>query len=300
MHTQLPSGEGDIMKQDLFVQLHKGFEEAAHHKDGVTYWFAREIQILLEYERWESFESVIERAKTACIHSDQPVENHFREVTKMVALGSGSNRKIRELMLTRYACYLIAQNGDSKKDPIAFAQSYFAIQTRKQELLEERMLLAERLQARAKLTETEKQLSSTLYQHGVDDRGFAVVRHRGDNALFGNFGTNQMKERLGVKGTRALADFLPTVTLKAKEFAAAITDFNVKKLNLRGVQPIGDEHAKNNKDVRAVLVKSNIYPENLPAEEDIQKLERRVKSEDKKLLKTEGGLEKLKTANSDS
>lgn len=193
----------------------------------------------------------------------------------MVDIGSRTSREIKDIKLTRYACYLIAQNGNPQKDAIAFAQSYFAIQTRRQEVLQERMELAERLQARAKLSETEKQLSSTLYQHGVDDKGFAVVRSRGDNALFGGHNTNQMKQRLGIKGRKPLADFLPTVTLKAKEFAAAITDFNVKKHGYRGV-----------------LAKSEIQPENLPAEEDIQKLERRVRSQDKKLLKAEGTFQK--------
>lgn len=211
----------------------------------------------------------------------------------MVELGSGSTRNINDLMLTRYACYLVAQNGDPKKDAIAFAQSYFAIQTRKQEVLEERMQLAERMQARSKLTETEKQLSSTLYEHGIDDKGFAVIRSRGDNALFGGHNTNDMKQRMSIKSGRALADFLPTVTLKAKEFAAAITDFNVRKQSLQGVTTIGNEHVKNNKDVRAVLAKSNIRPEDLPPEEDIKKLERRVKSQENRLLKSEGGLKQV-------
>ncbi len=276
------------MNQELITKLHGDFEGAAHNEEGITFWLARDIQELLEYARWENFESVIEKAKISCRNSDQAVENHFRDVTKMVDIGSGSSREINDIKLTRYACYLIAQNGDPRKDAIAFAQSYFALQTRKQEVLEERMHLAERLQARAKLSDTEKQLSSTLYQHGVDEKGFAVVRSRGDNALFGGNNTNQMKQRLGVKSKRALADFLPTVTLKAKEFAAAITDFNVRKHGYHGTQRIGDEHVKNNKDVRAVLAKSTIRPENLPAEEDIQKLERHVKSQDKKLLKAEG------------
>ncbi len=280
------------MQKEILAQLHTKFEGAAHHNDGVTFWYARDIQLLLEYTEWRNFSEVIEKAKTSCLNSDQLVDNHFVEVNKMVDLGSGSSREIKDLILTRYACYLIAQNGNPKKDTIAFAQSYFALQTRKQELLEERMLLAERLQARANLTETEKQLSSTLYERGVDEKGFAVIRSRGDNALFGGHSTSAMKQRLGIKSSRTLADFLPTVTLKAKEFAAAITDFNVRKDGLRGTQTIGDEHVKNNKDVRSVLAKSNIRPENLPAEEDIKKLERRVKSQDNKLLKSEKDLKK--------
>lgn len=281
------------MEKELIIKLHESFEGAAHSENGVTFWYAREIQSLLEYAEWRNFHEVIERAKISCETSGQPTTDHFVDVNKMVDIGSGSSREIRDLMLTRYACYLIAQNGDPKKDAIAFAQSYFAIQTRKQEILEERMRLAERLLARAKLTETEKQLSSTLYQHGVDDKGFAVIRSRGDNALFGGHNTKQMKQRLKIGSSRALADFLPTVTLKAKEFAAAITDFNVQKNSIYGEQKIGDEHVKNNKDVRDVLAKSDIVPEKLPAEEDIKKLERRVKSQETKMLKSENGLKKV-------
>ncbi len=283
------------MKPDSIKHLHTRFEEASHSEEDISYWYARDLQGLLEYARWENFETAISRAKEACKNSSQPVENHFRDLTKMVDLGSGSKREIQDVMLTRYACYLIAQNGDPRKESIAFAQSYFAIQTRKHELLEERMLLAERLQARAKLTETEKHLSDTLYEHGVDDRGFSEIRSRGDNALFGGNNTAAMKKKLGIKGQRPLADFLPTVTLKAKEFAAAITDHNVRKDNLQGTQTIGNEHVKNNKDVREVLAKSNIKPEDLPPEEDIKKLERRVKSQEKKLVKSEGSLGKLNT-----
>ena len=187
------------MKRALVVTLHKNFEEAVHNESGVLYWLAREIQVLLEYARWENFQTVIERAKEACHNSGQIVNNHFHDVTKMVSIGSATNRQVKDIMLTRYACYLIAQNGDPRKDTIAFAQSYFAVQTRKQELLEERLQLAERIQARAKLTETEKQLSSTLYEHGVDDTGFAMIRSRGDQALFGGHSTQKMKKRLKIK-----------------------------------------------------------------------------------------------------
>lgn len=275
------------------THLHKNFEDAAKTEKDVTYWHARDIQRLLEYTKWSNFLDVIKKAKITCETSGQSAQNHFADVGKMVDIGSGTSRKIKDIMLTRYACYLIAQNGDPRKETIAFAQSYFAIQTRKQELLEERLQLAEGLQARIKLTETEKLLSSTLYKHGVDDRGFAEIRSRGDSALFGGNDTAQMKLRLGVKNSRALADFLPTVTLKAKEFASAITDFNVRKSGLHGTKIIGEEHVKNNKDVRAVLSKSDIKPEALPAEEDIQKLERRVKSQEKKQLRSESDLTSL-------
>jgi DNA-damage-inducible protein D len=285
------------MNNDLILRLHKNFEDAAKTEGNIAFWMARDIQPLLEYKEWRNFEDVIEKAKIACKSSEQSIENHFVDVNKMVDLGSGSSREIKDIKLTRYACYLIAQNGDPRKEAIAFAQSYFALQTRKQELLEERMQLAERLQARSKLSETEKQLSSTLYQHSVDDKGFAIIRSRGDNALFGGQNTAQMKHNLGIKTSKSLADFLPTVTLKAKEFAAAITDFNVRKHNLHGVQTIGSEHVKNNKDVRDVLGKNNIRPESLPAEEDIQKLERRVKSQDKKLLKSENSFQADRTKN---
>jgi DNA-damage-inducible protein D len=202
----------------------------------------------------------------------------------MVKLGSGSDREIPDVMLSRYACYLIAQNGDPRKETIAFAQSYFALQTRKQELLEKRIEMVERLEARQKLSQTEKELSAALYEHGVDDQGFARIRSKGDQALFGGFTTIQMKRKLGVPESRPLADFLPTITIKAKDFAGEITHFNVKKEGLLGEEQITDEHIKNNQDVRNLLAKSNIFPEDLPPEEDIKKLERRINKENEKLI----------------
>jgi DNA-damage-inducible protein D len=271
------------MKKEIIAKLKKSFEESAHVEQDVEFWMGRDIQELLEYSEWRNFLNVIDKAKNACKNAQQPIENHFVDVNKMVKLGSGSDREIPEIMLSRYACYLIAQNGDSKKESIAFAQSYFALQTRKQELLEKRIEMVERLEARQKLSQTEKELSAVLYEHGVDDQGFARIRSKGDQALFGGFTTIQMKRKLGVPESRPLADFLPTITIKAKDFAAEITHFNVKKEGLLGEEQIADEHVKNNQDVRNLLAKSNILPENLPPEEDIKKLESLIRKENKNL-----------------
>jgi DNA-damage-inducible protein D len=274
--------EDNSLEKEIIVKLTQSFEEAVHVEDGVEYWMARDLQNLFEYADWDNFSNVIEKAKIACRNSKHEKDNHFRDVTKMVSLGSGSQREIPDCKLSRYACYLVAQNGDPRKESIAFAQSYFALQTRKQELVEKHIANVERLQMRHKLTQTEKALSSTLYQHGVDDQGFGRIRSKGDQALFGGKPTSAMKEKLGVPATRALADFLPTITIKAKDFAGEITQFNVKKENLHGENQITEEHIKNNEGVRQVLIQSNIYPEELPPEEDVKKLEKRIKSEDEK------------------
>ena len=227
----------------------------------------------------------MEKAKESCKTTGEDILDHFVDVTKMVKIGSGAERKQDDIMLTRYACYLIAQNGDPKKEQIAFAQSYFAIQTRKQELLEERIRLNERLQAREKLAATETELSKNIYERGVDNKGFANIRSKGDWALFGGLTTSNMKKKLGIPENRPLADFLPTITITAKQLATEITNFNVKQYDLKGETRIIDEHVKNNKDVRGLLGKSGIKPEQLSAEEDIKKLERRVKSADKGIEK---------------
>lgn len=251
----------------------------------VEYWLARELMSVLGYERWENFEKSIRRAKESCESQGIAIEDHFREVTKMVQIGSSAKRKIKDYMLTRYACYLIAMNGDTQKEEIAFAQSYFAVQTRKQELIEERIALIERTRARDKLRESEKRLSQNIYERGVDDAGFGRIRSKGDSALFGDRTTQEMKRKLGVKDNRPLADFLPTLTIAAKNLATEMTNYNVEDKNLQGENAITDEHVQNNSSVREMLGQRGIKPEELPPAEDIKKLERRVKSQEKKLAK---------------
>jgi len=273
------------MKKDVVVRLHASFEELVQRDAdwGGEYWLARDLQTLLGYARWENFVKVIEKAKTACQASGYEPADHFLDVTKMVELGSGANREIEDIALTRYACYLIAQNGDPSKEAIAFAQTYFAVQTRKQELIEQRLAEVERLSARKKLTTSEKELSGIIYERVGDQMSFARIRSKGDMALFGGHSTQSMKTKLGVPDNRPLADFLPTITIKAKDFANEITNFNIKRDELHTEGSIAVEHVKNNKDVRDLLIQRGIQPEALPPAEDIKKIERRVASEAKKL-----------------
>jgi DNA-damage-inducible protein D len=270
----------------IIVKLQKIFEDYSNNKDGVEFWFARDLQKLLGYDEWRNFYKIIEKAKIACITSGQKIIDHFVDVNKMVKIGSETEREIEDIMLTRYACYLIAQNGDSRKDEIAFAQSYFAIQTRKQELIEQRIALQERFVARNKLIASETELSKLIYERGVDDLGFARIRSFGDEALFGGNDTKIMKIKLNIPQHRAMADFLPTVTIAAKNFATEITNFNVKKNNLHGEKIITNEHVKNNSDMRKVLLKNKIIPENLPPEEDIKKLKKKIQKDDTLLATT--------------
>ena len=281
------------MEKNKIATLKRSFDEIAHthvdDSDSVEYWYARELQQLLGYSRWEDFERAVQRGISACENTGVPVENHFREVPKMVRLGSGSHREVRDYMLTRYACYLIAQNGDPRKDEIAFAQSYFAIQTRKQELIEDRIRLIERIEARDKLKESEKRLSQNIYERGVDEKGFGRIRSKGDMALFGGRTTQDMKNRYGIT-SGPLADRLPTLTIAAKNLATEMTNYNVEEKDLQGESPITQEHIQNNRSVRQMLGERGIRPEELPPAEDIKKLERRVKSAEKKLVAESGVL----------
>ena len=283
---KLEVGE-DSVKKDVIVRLHSNFEEMVHNEPttGTEFWYARDLQEPLGYAEWRNFTKVIEKARISCQNAGFEPSDHFVDINKMIEAGKGATREIQDVALTRYACYLIAQNGDPAKDAIAFAQTYFAVQTRKQEIIEKRLEEVERLVARKKLSASEKVLSGIIFERIGDNKGFGRIRSKGDQALFGGLTTQDMKDRLGVSAKRPLADFLPTVTIKAKDFANEITNFNINKDDLKTELAITTEHVKSNTGVRKALTDSGITPEDLPSAGDIKKVERRHLSEAKKLPK---------------
>lgn len=272
------------MKKELIADLLRQFESACYEMKGVECWSARDLQSILGYSRWENFINALERAKKSCEAAGEMVSNHFRDITKMIELAKGAQREIEDIALTRYACYLVAQNGDPAKPSVAFAQTYFAVQTRKQEIIEQRLLEVARVSAREKLSKSEKKLSGIIYEKGVNEQSFAIIRSKGDQALFGGFSTADMKKKLGIPASRALADFLPTLTIKAKDFATELTSHNVVEKDLKGEAQISKEHIDNNTAVRNILKQRGVKPEELPPDEDIAKLKRKLEGEEKKIL----------------
>ncbi len=272
------------MKSEEIQQLFAQFESVASEIEGIECWSAREIQSLLGYSKWENFEKVIQKAKEACKNAGEEIDHHFPDIRKTIPMPKGAEKEIVDIALTRYACYLIAQNGDSRKEEIAFAQNYFAVQTRRAEIIEQRLLESERVKAREKLSHTEKQLSGIIYERGVDNQGFAIIRSKGDQALF-HLSTQQLKKKMGIPDNRPVADFLPTISIKAKDLAAEMTGLNVQNKDLKGQSPIEKEHVDNSAAVRKMLVERGIHPENLPAAEDVKKIQRKLDGDDKKVLK---------------
>ena len=272
------------MKSEEIRSLFNRFEEAAAQLQGVECWSARELQGLLGYSKWENFQKVIDKAKAACAHAGEEVADHFPDVRKTIPMPKSAEKEIDDILLTRYACYLIAQNGDARKQAIAFAQNYFAVQTRRAEIVEQRLLEHERVQAREKLSQTEKQLSGILYERGVDNQGFAIIRSKGDQALF-RLSTQLLKRKMGIPDNRPVADFLPTISIKAKDLAAEMTGLNVQSKDPKGQAKIEKEHVDNNAAVREMLAKRGIVPEDLPAAEDVKKLQRKLEGDEKKILK---------------
>lgn len=273
------------MKSDEIKSLFSQFEAAASDLEGIECWSARELQELLGYSKWENFEKVIQKAKDACTNAGELVDYHFPDIRKTIAMPKGAEKEIGDILLTRYACYLVAQNGDSRKEEIAFAQNYFAVQTRRAELVEQRILEFERIKAREKLSQTENQLSGILFERGIDSQGFAIIRSKGDQALF-RLNTQMLKRKMGVPDSRPVADFLPTISIKAKDLAAEMTGLNVQSKDLKGQKKIEIEHIDNNSAVRNMLTQRGIVPENLPTAEDVKKLQRKLEGEEKKLLKS--------------
>ncbi|WP_310555246.1 DNA damage-inducible protein D [Flavobacterium sp.] len=273
------------MKKEFISELFEKFEDASYVLEGIECWSARDLQTILGYTKWDNFTRVLDKSKISCQNAGELISNHFADIGKMITLAKGAQREINDIALTRYASYLVAQNADATKIEVAFAQTYFAVQTRKQEIIEKRLLDVARVTAREKLSKSEKKLSGIIFERGVDNKSFAIIRSKGDQALFGGKSTNDMKRVLKISESRPLADFLPTLTIKAKDFATELTSHNVIDKNLKGDVQISNEHIENNKAVRGMLKQRGVIPENLAIEEDVKKIQRRLESEEKKVLK---------------
>jgi DNA-damage-inducible protein D len=273
------------MKKEFIADLFEKFENASYLFEEIECWSARDLQSILGYSKWDNFSKVIDKAKVSCDNAGELVSNHFADIGKMIDLAKNAQREINDIALTRYASYLVAQNADATKSEVAFAQTYFAVQTRKQEIIEKRLLDVARVNAREKLSKSEKKLSGIIFERGVDNKSFAIIRSKGDQALFGGKSTIDMKRILKISESRPLADFLPTLTIKAKDFATELTSHNVIDKNLNGEVQISKEHIENNKAVRIMLKQRGVIPEKLPIEEDVKKTQRRLESEEKKVVK---------------
>ena len=273
------------MKKEFINQLFERFEKACYTYNDIECWSARDLQEILGYTKWDNFFKVVLKAKISCENAGEKVFNHFADIGKMINLAKGAQRELSDFALTRYACYLVAQNGDATKNEVAFAQTYFAVQTRKQEIIEQRLLDVARVTAREKLSKSEKKLSGIIYERGIDDHGFSLIRSKGDQALFGGFSTIEMKKKLGIPASKPLADFLPTLTIKAKDFATELTSHNVLEKDLKGEAQISKEHVDNNLAVRKMLKERDVLPEKLPALDDIKKVQRKLISDERKILK---------------
>lgn len=272
------------MAQEI-QQLLSSFESIKQiSEEWFEYWSARDLQKVLGYTEWRNFQGVIQKAEISCQEAWNFKHEHFVEANKPLTGGHWAVQNVTDYELSRYACYLVAQNGDSKKSEIAFAQAYFAVQTRKQEMIEQKLLDLERLRARKKLTITEKEFQELAFERWVDWPWIGRMRSKGDRVLFWGNTTSDMKKKLWVKSW-PLADVLPTVTLKAKDLATEVTNHNMKVKPLQWEHQITQEHVKNNEWVRKFLDDRGIVPENLPPEENLKKIERKHKSEEKKLGK---------------
>jgi DNA-damage-inducible protein D len=282
------------MKKEQIIELFEKFESARTNIEGVECWSARELRDLFGYTKWSNFMNVINKAKIACEKVGENPNYHFADVGKMINLAKGAMREVEDVALTRYACYLIAQNGNPSKSEVAFAQTYFAVQTRKQEIIEQRLLDVARVVAREKLSKSEKKLSGIIYERGVDDRGFATIRSKGDSALFGGHTTQDMKKRFGASDKKPLADFLPTLTIKAKDFAIELTSHKVVEKDLKKEKPITDEHVDNNTAIRKMLIERGVRPEDLPPAEDVDKIRRRLAGDERRVLKDMKKIQEMK------